>query len=74
MDVDTSEGIFDTDTKRILESTKDMSKSASQIISECNIAQSTAYKKLKKLAQMNLLRTKHVFREYGKWDIKVICV
>ncbi|MGI0073441.1 MAG: hypothetical protein ACREA3_06490 [Nitrosotalea sp.] len=70
MDVDISEIILDTYTKRILESTRDVPKSTNQIISECNIAQSTAYRKLKKLAQMNLLRSRHVFSESGNWETK----
>lgn len=62
-----SDIINERESRRILESTKDF-KSAKQIILECNISQSTAYRKIKKLADMNLLSVKHIMGEYGKWE------
>lgn len=44
------EVIADKDVRTILESTQSVPKSARQIISECNIAESTAYRKLNRLA------------------------
>ncbi|MGI0073449.1 MAG: hypothetical protein ACREA3_06535 [Nitrosotalea sp.] len=65
-----SEIFFDRDTKFILESTRDLTKSANQIILECNLSQSTGYRKLKRLAQLKLLRIKYVMGEYGRWEMR----
>lgn|SRR5574340_1422751 len=62
--------ICDRDTRLILESTRDFSKSANQIILECNLAQSTAYRKLKRLMQLNLLRVKYIMGDYGRWEMR----
>jgi response regulator of citrate/malate metabolism len=61
--------ILERETRRILESTMDF-KSANQIILECNISQSTAYRKIKRLVELNLLRVKHVMGEYGRWEMR----
>lgn len=70
MESDIFEMVFDTETKCILQSAKDIPKSTNQIISECNLAKSTAYRKLKKLSQMNLLSSKYVFNEYNKREFR----
>ena len=59
---------FDRDYKLILATTQDYGKSASQISLECNIAQSTAYRKLKRLTQLNLVGIKNVMGRYGRWE------
>lgn len=61
--------ILERETKRILESTMDF-KSANQIIFECNISQSTAYRKIKRLVDLNLLHVKHVMGEHGRWEMR----
>lgn len=70
MDFNISGIVFGMDTKRILESTKDMSKSTNEIISECNVAQSTAYRKLKKLTRVKFLRIKYVIGKSGRWEMR----
>ena len=62
--------ICNRDTRLILESTRDFPKSANQIILECNLAQSTAYRKLKRLMQLNLLRVKYIMGDYGRWEMR----
>ncbi|MDE1830480.1 MAG: hypothetical protein KGI25_09175 [Thaumarchaeota archaeon] len=62
--------ISDRDTKLILESTCDMAKSANQIIVESNLAQSTAYRKLKRLVDLNFLQIQHVIGECGRWEMR----
>lgn len=62
--------IFERDTKRILESIMDSPKSANQIIFECNIAQSTAYRKLKRLLGLNIVRVKYVMAGCGRWEMQ----
>ena len=69
-DVTYKKTIFDRDTKLILKSTYDMAKSANQIMFEANIAQSTAYRKLKKLVNMNFLQIEYVVGEYGRWEMR----
>lgn len=60
--------ITDRDTKLILESISGTAKSANQIILESNLAQSTAYRKLKRLVEMNFLQTEYSMGEYGRWE------
>ena len=62
--------IMDRDTKLILQSTYGMAKSANQIIFESNLAQSTAYRKLKRLVRMNFLYVEHVIGECGRWEMR----
>jgi DNA-binding HxlR family transcriptional regulator len=62
--------ICDKDTRLILESTRDFAKSANQIILECNLAQSTTYRKLKKLVQLNLLSVKYVIGKYPSREMR----
>lgn len=62
--------LFDRDTRLILESTCNMEKSANQIILDSNIAQSTAYRKLKKLVSLNFLNIRYVIGEYGRWETR----
>ena len=60
----------DRDVDLILRSTLDGAKSASEIILDSNIAPSTAYRKLKKLASMNLLQIEYIMGERGRWETK----
>lgn len=62
--------ITDRDAKLILASTNDKAKSANQIIVESNLAQSTAYRRLKRLASLNLLRIEYVIGECGRWEMR----
>lgn len=66
----TFETIADKDVKAILESTRDLPKSAQQIISECNIAESTAYRKLNRLVCQNLLNVKYVVGQCCRWEMR----
>ncbi|MFZ1075897.1 MAG: hypothetical protein WAN47_00520 [Nitrosotalea sp.] len=47
-----------------------MPKSAQQVISECNIAESTAYRKLNRLVCQNLLNVKYVVGKCGRWEMR----
>lgn len=60
----------DRDTRLILESTQGTAKSAGQIISESNIAPSTAYRKLRRLVDFNFLRIEHVMGDNGRWETR----
>ena len=62
--------LSDRDTKLILESTCDMAKSANQIILESNLAQSTTYRKLKKLVRINFLKIEYVVGKCGRWEMR----
>ncbi|MGI0046504.1 MAG: hypothetical protein ACREBB_04870 [Nitrosotalea sp.] len=62
--------LFDRCARLILESTYDVAKSANQIILDSNIAQSTAYRKLKKMTDMNFLHVNYVVGEHGKWEMR----
>ncbi|HKU32339.1 MAG TPA: hypothetical protein VJR22_00650 [Candidatus Nitrosotalea sp.] len=62
--------LSDRDTKLILESTYDVSKSANQIILESNLAQSTTYRKLKRLVETNLLQIEYVVGMSGRWEMR----
>ncbi len=62
--------ISDRDTRLILESTRDIAKSVYQIINESNLAQSTAYRKLKRLANLNFLKIEYVIGENGRWEMR----
>lgn len=60
----------DRDARLILESAKQEAKSASQIILESNIAQSTAYRKLKRLSSLNLLKIEYTVGDHGRWEMR----
>jgi response regulator of citrate/malate metabolism len=62
--------IADRDVKTILESTRDSPKSAQQIISECNIAESTAYRKLNRLVCQNLLNVRYAVGQSCRWEMR----
>ncbi|SRR5579885_1171672 len=62
--------VSDRDTKLILQSTYDTAKSAYQIMFEANIAQSTLYRKLRKLVRMNFLQIEYVIGEHGRWEMR----
>ena len=62
--------IFDRNTKLILESIQNTSKSANQIIIESNLAKSTAYRKLNRLVDLNFLKIEHVIGEHGRWEMR----
>ena len=62
--------ISDREARAILESTRDLPKSAQQIIFECNIAESTAYRKLNRLVCQNLLNVKYVVGKCGRWEMR----
>lgn len=62
--------LSDRDTRLILESTVAEPKSANQIILESNIAQSTAYRKLKKLVCMNVLKIEYVVGMNRRWEMR----
>lgn len=64
------EAVADKDVRTILESTRDFYKSANQIILECNLAQSTAYRKLKRLARLNIINVKYVMGEYSGMEMR----
>lgn len=66
----TFEVLADKDVRTILTSTRDLPKSAQQIIFECNIAESTAYRKLNKLVCQNLLNVKYVVGQCGRWEMR----
>ncbi len=54
-------------TKLLLQSLKDLSKSAQQLATDCDIPLSTTYRMINELARLNIIKVKHVFNEYGKW-------
>lgn len=60
----------DRDARLILEAAMQEPKSASQIIFESNIAQSTAYRKLKRLSSMNLLKIEYTVGDHGRWEMR----
>lgn len=62
--------ISDRDTRLILESIQDKAKSANQIIMESNLAQSTAYRKLKRLVNLNVLQIENVIGKDGRWEMR----
>lgn len=60
----------DREAMRILESTMHEAKPASQIILESNIAQSTAYRKLKRLTNLSLLKIEFNLGDHGRWEMR----
>lgn len=62
--------IADRDVRTLLESTRDFPKSAQQIISECNLAESTAYRKLNRLVCRNLLNVRYAVGQSCRWEMR----
>lgn len=60
----------DREAMRILESTMHEAKPAMQIILESNIAQSTAYRKIKRLTNLSLLRIEFNLNYHGRWEMR----
>ena len=60
----------DRDARLILDAAMQEAKSASQIIIESNIAQSTAYRKLKRLSSLNLLKIEYTVGDHGRWEMR----
>jgi predicted transcriptional regulator len=58
--------LSDVATRKILESIKTEPKSTSQLCIECNIATSTAYRKMQKLYDYKFIRKTGTINESGK--------
>ncbi|MGI0026812.1 MAG: hypothetical protein ACREAD_03100 [Nitrosopumilaceae archaeon] len=52
----------------LLESIKEMPKSAQQLSIECNIPLSTTYRTIGELTRLNFVKVKHIFNESRKWE------
>jgi predicted transcriptional regulator len=55
-------------TKLLLQSLKDLPKSAQSLATGCNIPPSTTYRMISELARLNIIKVKHVFKESRKLE------
>lgn len=60
-------------TKQLLQSLKDLPKSAQPLATDCDIPLSTTYRMINELARLNIIKVKHVFNESGKWEKRYKC-
>jgi response regulator of citrate/malate metabolism len=59
--------------RQLLQSLKDLPKSAQQLATDCDIPLSTTYRMINELARLNIIKVKHVFNESGKWEKRYKC-